>query len=70
MEGSREVTVVPIGSETALRNFAWIEDSRRCVERATKGKAAYVYMPDTAFVSIGIQNSPLSGIEKLPPFSC
>ncbi len=49
MEGSREVTVVPIGSETSLRNFAWIEDNRRYVERATKGKVAYVYMPDTAF---------------------
>jgi tricorn protease len=48
-EGSREVTVVPIGSETPLRNFAWIEDNRRYVERATKGMAAYVYMPDTAF---------------------
>ena len=48
-EGSREVTVVPISSETALRNFAWIEDNRRTVEKATKGKAAYVYMPDTAF---------------------
>jgi tricorn protease len=49
MEGTREVTVVPISSETALRNFAWIEDNRRYVERITKGKAAYVYMPDTAF---------------------
>ena len=49
MEGSREITVVPISSETALRNFAWIEDNRRYVERATRGKAAYVYMPDTAF---------------------
>jgi tricorn protease len=49
MEGSREVTVVPISSETSLRNFAWIEDNRRYVERVTKGKVAYVYMPDTAF---------------------
>jgi len=49
MEGTREVTVVPISSETAIRNFAWIEDNRRYVERVTKGKAAYVYMPDTAF---------------------
>ncbi len=48
-EGSREVTVVPIGSETSLRNFSWIEDNRRYVDRVTKGKVAYVYMPDTAF---------------------
>jgi tricorn protease len=48
-EGSREVTVVPISSETSLRNFSWIEDNRRYVDRVTKGKVAYVYMPDTAF---------------------
>jgi tricorn protease len=47
--GSREVTVVPVGSEAQLRNFAWIEDNRRYVENVTKGKAAYVYMPDTAY---------------------
>jgi tricorn protease len=49
MAGSREVTVVPVGSESALRNSAWVEDNRRYVEKATNGKAAYVYMPDTAF---------------------
>jgi tricorn protease len=48
-EGTREVTVVPVGSETTLRNFAWIEDNRRYVDRATNGRVAYVYMPDTAF---------------------
>lgn len=49
LEGSREVTVVPVGSEASLRNFAWIEDNRRYVDRVTNGKVAYVYMPDTAF---------------------
>jgi len=49
MAGTREVTVVPVGSESALRNFGWIEDNRRYVERVTNGKVAYVYMPDTAF---------------------
>jgi tricorn protease len=47
-EGSREVTVVPIASEQALRNYAWIEDNRRYVDRVSKGRVAYVYMPDTA----------------------
>ncbi len=47
--GTREVTVVPVGSETTLRNFAWIEDNRRYVDRVTNGRVAYVYMPDTAF---------------------
>ena len=47
-EGSREVTVVPVGSEQALRNYAWIEDNRRYVDKMTGGRVAYVYMPDTA----------------------
>jgi tricorn protease len=46
---SREVTVVPVPSETKLRNLAWIEDNRRKVDQMTGGRVAYVYMPDTAF---------------------
>ncbi len=46
--GSRDVTVVPIGSEGALRNLAWIEDNRRKVEKMSDGKLAYIYLPDTA----------------------
>ena len=46
--GSREVTVVPVGSETGLRNLAWIEDNRRKVDQLSGGKLAYVYLPDTA----------------------
>jgi tricorn protease len=47
--GSREVTVVPLGTETGLRNLAWIEDNHRKVDRMTNGRVAYVYMPDTGF---------------------
>jgi tricorn protease len=47
--GARDVTVVPIASDARLRNLAWIEDNRRKVDRATKGRVAYVYMPDTSF---------------------
>jgi tricorn protease len=46
--GSREVTVVPVASETALRNLAWIEDNRRLVDQMSGGRAAYVYLPNTA----------------------
>ena len=46
--GSREVTVVPIASEGALRNRAWAEDNRRYVEKMTGGRAGYVHVPDTA----------------------
>ena len=46
--GSREVTVVPLASEFALRNRAWEEDNRRKVDELSGGKIAYVHVPDTA----------------------
>jgi tricorn protease len=45
--GSREVTVVPVGSEFNLRSKAWAEDNRRYVEKMTGGRAGYVHIPDT-----------------------
>jgi tricorn protease len=44
---AREVTVVPVASEFALRNRAWEEDSRRKVDELSGGKIAYVHVPDT-----------------------
>lgn len=46
--GSREVTVVPVEDESALRNLAWIEGNRRKVDELTGGRVAYIYLPDTA----------------------
>jgi tricorn protease len=45
--GAREVTVVPVGSETGLRNLAWIEGNRRKVSELSGGRVAYVYLPNT-----------------------
>jgi tricorn protease len=45
--GSREVTVVAVSSEGALRNRAWAEDNRRYVDKMTGGRAGYVHVPDT-----------------------
>jgi tricorn protease len=45
---AREVTVVPVASEFALRNRAWEEDNRRKVDQLSGGKLAYVHVPDTA----------------------
>lgn len=45
---SREVIVVPVASESALRNRAWSEDNRRKVEKATNGRVGYVHVPDTS----------------------
>ena len=44
----REVSIVPTGSETALRRFDWIENNRRKVDEMSAGKLAYVYVPNTA----------------------
>jgi tricorn protease len=46
-KGAREVKVVPVEDEFALRNRAWVEDNRRKVDRMTAGRVAYVYLPDT-----------------------
>jgi len=48
IDGSREVTVVPVGDEYGLRNLAWIESNRRKVDQMTSGRVAYVYLPNTA----------------------
>jgi len=45
--GSRDVTVIPVDNEAALRNYAWIEGNRRKVDELTGGRVAYVYLPDT-----------------------
>jgi tricorn protease len=47
-KGARSVTVVPIDSETALRNRAWIDENRRKVDELSGGKLAYIYLPDTS----------------------
>ncbi|HSV74603.1 MAG TPA: PDZ domain-containing protein [Chthonomonadales bacterium] len=46
--GSREVTVVPVADESALRQLAWIEGNRRKVAEMSGGRLAYVYLPDTS----------------------
>jgi len=45
---AREVTVVPVDNETALRNLDWIEANRRKVDKLSGGKLACVYLPNTA----------------------
>ena len=47
MAGSRRVTVVPVANEGGLRNRAWVEGNRRLVDSLSKGKLAYVYIPNT-----------------------
>ncbi|MGE0193239.1 MAG: PDZ domain-containing protein [Planctomycetota bacterium] len=43
----RTSLVVPIADETALRQRSWVEANRAYVEKASGGRLAYVYMPNT-----------------------
>ena len=45
---ARDVTVVPLASETQLRHLAWIDGNRRIVDNLSGGKLAYLYIPNTA----------------------
>ena len=47
-EGSWRETVKPIRSESALRQRAWVEDNRRLVDSLSKGKLAYIWVPNTS----------------------
>jgi tricorn protease len=47
LEASRQVTVVPVASEQALRTRAWVEHNRRLVDKLSNGQLAYVYVPNT-----------------------
>ncbi|MEE9501558.1 MAG: PDZ domain-containing protein, partial [Candidatus Aminicenantaceae bacterium] len=47
-EGSRLITVVPVGNERGLRTRDWIEGNRRKVDKMSNGRLAYVYLPNTA----------------------
>jgi tricorn protease len=47
-KGSHTVVVEPIADELELRNRAWIEANLRKVHERTNGRAAYVYVPNTA----------------------
>jgi tricorn protease len=46
--GSRTVTVEPLANEYALRNRDWVEGNLKKVHKATGGRVAYVYVPNTA----------------------
>ncbi len=45
--GSRTVQVVPIANDGALRNRDWVEGNLKKVDKATGGRVAYVYVPNT-----------------------
>lgn len=46
-KNSREVTVVPVGNDLALRKQDWIHQNQMLVDKLGHGQLAYIYMPDT-----------------------
>jgi tricorn protease len=46
-EDARLLTVVPVENEGQLRMMDWVEGNRRKVDELSKGKLAYVYVPNT-----------------------
>ncbi len=47
LDGARQVVVVPVASEQGLRTRAFVESSRRLVDKLSNGQLAYVYVPNT-----------------------
>jgi len=45
--GSRTVKVVPVSNDYSLRNRDWVEGNIKKVDKATNGRVAYVYVPNT-----------------------
>jgi tricorn protease len=46
-DGSKEIVVVPVKSETGLRQYDWIENNRKMVDKLSNGLLAYVWLPNT-----------------------
>jgi tricorn protease len=46
-KGARTIRVVPLASEYAIRQYDWIERNRRRVAEMSRGRLAYIYLPDT-----------------------
>jgi tricorn protease len=44
----RTVTVVPVSSESSLRNMDWVEGNRKKVAEMSGGRVGYVYLPNTS----------------------
>jgi tricorn protease len=47
-KNARAVSVVPIATEQTLRLRAWMDANRAKVDQLSKGRLAYVYLPDTS----------------------
>jgi tricorn protease len=46
-KGARTISVVPVADENSLRNRDWVKGNIKKVDKATGGRVAYVYVPNT-----------------------
>ncbi len=47
MDGAHDVFVTTIANEEQLRYAAWVEAKRQYVDKVSKGRIGYIYVPDT-----------------------
>ncbi len=47
LQGARQLTVVPIANDQGLRTRAWVEGNRRLVDSLSRGRLAYLHLPNT-----------------------
>jgi len=47
LQGAKHQLVIPVSSEAGLRQMDWVEGNRKKTDELSKGKIAYVYMPNT-----------------------
>jgi len=65
---ARQITVTPTGSEDGLRTFQWVQDNIRRVDSLSRGRIAYIYMPNTqsagwdSFLRYYLQQNNRAGI--------
>ena len=52
MDGSREVRVRPLASESQLRYIEWVEGNRKRVGEMSGGRIGYLHVPDTSMPGV------------------
>jgi tricorn protease len=48
-EGSWEIKIKPVASESQLKYLDWVETNRRMVDKATNGRVGYLHMSNMSF---------------------
>ncbi|MDR1706830.1 MAG: PDZ domain-containing protein [Prevotella sp.] len=46
LAGARKIVISPIGDESPLYQYEWVQNNLKKVEKASNGKVGYIYIPD------------------------